>query len=191
MTFAKRATPTMARYIPLYWSSPRTRYTYACYQTIGSRTYTTRLHNFGRSRSGIEPYSTTCETNTLPNEPSYDIIHPLFSATSDIGELTSTPIPGSCTFSSHGTNTKGSTPYSFTSESFSDCQSRCQLDTRCNGFTHNSLDNSCRLHETSESQSAGLCYSCTFVSKSCISSISEYEKFSNILFISKSLGFSL
>nr|XP_022312038.1 mucin-3A-like [Crassostrea virginica] len=85
--------------------------------------------------------------------------------------MTSIPVPGSCTFSFHGTNTGGSTYYSSTSESFSDCLSRCQLDTRCNGFTHNSLDNSCYLHETSES--AGFCYSCTFVSKSCIPSIKD------------------
>ena len=111
----------------------------------------------------------------LPNEPSYDIIHPLFSATLDIGEITSTPVPGSCAFLSHGTNTKGSTHYRFTSESFSDCQSRCLLDTRCNGFTHNSRENNCRLHETSESQYAAECDSCTFVSKSCLPSISEYE----------------
>ena len=107
-----------------------------------------------------------------------------FSATSDIGDMTTTLVPGSCSFSSHGTNTRGSTYYSSTLESFSDCQSRCQLDTRCNGFTHNSLENledNCRLHETSESQSDGLCFSCTFVSKNCIPSISEYEKSSNIL----------
>nr|XP_022312041.1 mucin-17-like [Crassostrea virginica] len=119
----------------------------------------------GTNTKGSTPYSFTSESFSDCQSRS----------TSDIGELTSTPIPGSCTFSSHGTNTKGSTPYSFTSESFSDCQSRCQLDTRCNGFTHNSLDNSCRLHETSESQSAGLCYSCTFVSKSCISSITTSD----------------
>nr|XP_022325199.1 uncharacterized protein LOC111125558 isoform X2 [Crassostrea virginica] len=93
--------------------------------------------------------------------------------TSDIGDMTTTLVPGSCTFSSHGTNTIGSTSYSLTTESFSDCQSRCQLDMRCNGFTHSSFENSCRLHETSESQSAGLCFSCTFVSKNCIPSIND------------------
>ncbi|XP_078330852.1 uncharacterized protein LOC111117266 [Crassostrea virginica] len=100
--------------------------------------------------------------------------------TSDIGEITSTPVPGSCTFSFHGTNTGGSTYYSSTSESFSDCQSRCQLDTRCNGFTHNIIEYSCRLHETSESQSATGCDSCTFVSKSCTPSITTEGETSTI-----------
>ena len=154
----------------------RTRDTHGFYRSIVGRTFTTCLNDFALSRPGIEPYFITCKTNTLPNELSYDIIHPLFSATSDIGDVTSIPVPGSCTFSSHGSNTRGFTHYSFTSEYFSACQSRCQLDTRCNGFTHNSFENNCRLHETSESQSAGSCYSCTFVSKSCIPSISEYEK---------------
>ena len=106
----------------------------------------------------------------------------LFSATSNTGSVSQTstsPASGSCTFTSQGTNTKGYAQYFQSQQSLSDCQDSCLHDDLCNGFTHRTNDDTCFLHASPEYQTAS-CTTCTFVSKSCVPLISEYNAFSFI-----------
>jgi hypothetical protein len=81
-------------------------------------------------------------------------------------ETPTTQLMDGCPFVSHGTSLTGVSYYNQIIVSASECRKNCFSDVRCNGYTHKSSTNHCRLHDTTQYQST-TCPDCSFYSKIC------------------------
>jgi hypothetical protein len=78
-----------------------------------------------------------------------------------------------CSFLYHGNYIHGVDHYNLTTSTATKCRKNCLNDTRCNGYTHRSSNNYCRLYETTQYQSANSCPDCSFYSKVCDTTTSK------------------
>ena len=96
--------------------------------------------------------------------------------------LSGTSIAIHCVFEAQGTSRTWVSYTGTMTKSLSDCQNDCYADSICLAFTHNSIYNTCRLLDSTETISTG-CTACTYYLKLCTSTTSMSTHLFHIFFV--------